>query len=231
MKKFLSFILIFLAIVSLFVGFFTVAVLSSKHPGETTVEGMYYMLHYSWIYWLFMLIPIGCLLFGILLKRKKNLIIGIIFSGLLFGFGCFFLIGLTNYSTDTSYVEKLGKELEICFPKARTVITEDHTVGKQISREDNYCKYESVARFNNSTEISLFISNLDNQKWCTEKEPIKDMIPILADFQTNDYEYFLIYCYETKSFSEKVAVSKYNYIFMAFDVDKSVLYIREFVQK
>ena len=65
----------------------------------------------------------------------------------------------------------------------------------------------------------------------TEKEPIADIIPVISGIQANGCEYFLLYCYETKSFSETKAVSHYNYIFMAFDMEESVLYITEFVQK
>lgn len=116
MKKLVSIILILLAISSFIGNFITICLLSNLHPTASAMEGLYYMTHYSWISWLFMLIPIGCLIFGALLKQKKNLVIGVICSCLLFGCGCFYLISLNRYSTNISYLGKLETELGVVLP-------------------------------------------------------------------------------------------------------------------
>ena len=177
-----------------------------------------------------MLVPLGCLLFGVLSKFKRNWIIGIIFSGLLFAYGCFYLVGFTTYSTDASYIEKVEAELELALPKERTCITQSWTDGKQTSTEGIFYKYQSVVRVPSAAEIDAWVSSLDATTWCAEKEQIKDIIPAVSDIETNACEYFLLYCYETKSFSETVAIPQYNYTFMAFDQDGSVLYVTEFVR-
>lgn len=236
MKKFLSIILVILAISSFFLGLFTIVHFSEAHPTSSAMEGLYYTIHYSWIAWLFMLIPIGCLIFGILMKQTKNIITGVAFSLFLFMLGCFYLIGFLHYSTDIAYLEKIEADLEITLPNEGTIITEDWTSGKQTSSDNNYYKYNSVARFSNAVEVNTFISHLDQTKWRTEKESIADLIPITSDLQTNDCEYFLLYCYETKKYdvsssSMMPVLQEYNYVYMALDIDQSVLYVTEFTKK
>lgn len=231
MKKFVSHLLTILSVLSLPVCFITIVVLCQSHPASSAMEGLYYMQHYSWISWLFILIPIACLIFGARFKKMKNLIVGILLSVLLFGYGCFYLIGIANYSTNIAYLERFEEELSMDFPDDLTIITQDWTRGKQTSTENIYYKYDSVARFASSGEVQSFATGLSDDKWHDTKENFSDMLPSVSDFQTNRCKYFLLYCYETNSFSETAAVPGYNYVYMALNTDQGVLYITEFYHK
>ena len=62
-------------------------------PNEDSVK----LINYTWILWLFLPISISNILYAFYLKKQKykfksNLIIGIIFTVLLFIYGSFFLI-------------------------------------------------------------------------------------------------------------------------------------------
>ena len=205
--------------------------LSNTHPSSATLESTYYLMHYCWVAWLFMLIPVGCLVYGILSKRKKNVAVGIVFAGLLLIVGCFYFVGLKQYATDLAYLEGLEAELGLSLPEERSIITEDWTKGTQTSSDDIYYKYDSVARFYDAGEVSAFLSTLDAGKWHSETEPFAGVIPVLAELQTRDCAYFLLYCRETKNFAETEAMPQYNYIYMAWDTEESVLHITEFIQK
>lgn len=229
MKKAASIILLLAAILSIFAALITISFICSTLPSSTSMEGLYHTTHHMWMFWIFMLIPLTCLAFGVLKKQKKNLIIGIIFSCLMLLFGCFYFINLSQYSTDTAYVEKLAQELQIELPNEYSVITQDHTGGTQTTSDGTYMKYDSVARI--SGDSASFASGLGSDKWKTNKNDINDIIPTLTSLTTGNCEYFLLYCYETKSFSDEVAVSGYNYVYIAFDTDNAVLYIAEFTRK
>ena len=179
----------------------------------------------------FMLIPLGCLAFGIGLKIKKNLVIGIVFSALLMVYGGLLSVSLTQYSTDVRYLDGLETEVGIAFPEDMTVITQDWTGGKQTSSDEYLLRYDSVARFASPSDAEAFLEGMDTEVWLTDKASIAEGIPTITAIQTGGCEYFLLYCYETDSFNEAVSEAQYNYIYMALDTEEAVLYITEFTHK
>jgi hypothetical protein len=79
----------------MFIGVFVVSIVNDKNslPNEVSVN----LTNYTWILWLFLPISISNILYAFYLKKqnykfKSNLIIGIIFTFLLFIYGSFFLI-------------------------------------------------------------------------------------------------------------------------------------------
>lgn len=94
-KKILKISLNIITCLSLFVGMFVVNTVYDMNflPNEDSVN----LIKYTWILWLFIPISISNILYSFYLKKQKykfnsNLIIGIIFTVLLFIYGSFFLI-------------------------------------------------------------------------------------------------------------------------------------------
>ena len=228
MKKFRSVILVILSVASFIVSFALIVMLSGRYPNASASEAMYHTARFAWLTFVFMLIPLGCLAFGIGLKIKKNLVIGIVFSALLLIYGGLLSVSLTQYSTDAEYLGRLETEVGIAFPEGMTVITQDWTGGKQTSSDEYLLRYDSVARFASPSDAEAF---MDTEAWLTDKASITEGIPTITAIQTGDCEYFLLYCYETDSFNEAVSKAQYNYIYMALDTEETVLYITEFTHK
>ena len=231
MKKFLSVLLVILSAASFIISFALIVMLSGRYPTASASEAMYHTAQFAWLTFVFMLIPLGCLAFGIGLKIKKNLVIGIVFSALLLIYGGLLSVSLTQYSTDAEYLDGLKTEVGIAFPEGMTVITQDWTGGKQTSSDEYLLRYDSVARFASPSDAEAFLEGMDTEAWLTDKASIAEGIPTITAIQTGDCEYFLLYCYETDSFNEAVPEAQYNYIYMALDTEEAVLYITEFTHK
>ena len=231
MKKFLSVLLIIFSAASFIVSFALIVMLSGRYPNASASEAMYHTARFAWLTFVFMLIPLGCLAFGIGLKIKKNLVIGIVFSALLLIYGGLLSVSLTQYSTDAEYLDDLKTEVGIAFPEGMTVITQDWTGGKQTSSDEYLLRYDSVARFASPSDAEAFLEGMDAEAWLTDKASITEGIPTISAIQTGDCEYFLLYCSETNTFNDVVSGSAYNYVYMALDAEAGVLYITEFVHK
>lgn len=231
MKRFLSVLLIIFSAASFIVSFALIVMLSGRYPNASASEAMYHTARFAWLTFVFMLIPLGCLAFGIGLKIKKNLVIGIVFSALLLIYGGLLSVSLTQYSTDAEYLDGLKTEVGIAFPEDMTVITQDWTGGKQTSSDEYLLRYDSVARFASPSDAEAFLEGMDAEAWLTDKASITEGIPTITAIQTSDCEYFLLYCSETNTFNDVVSGSAYNYVYMALDAEGGVLYITEFVHK
>lgn len=231
MKKFLSVLLIIFSAASFIISFALIVMLSGRYPTASASEAMYHTARFAWLTFVFMLVPLGCLVFGIGLKIKKNLVIGIVFSALLLIYGGLLSVSLTQYSTDAEYLDGLKTKVGIAFPEDMTVITQDWTGGKQTSSDEYLLRYDSVARFASPSDAEAFLEGMDAEAWLTDKASIAEGIPTITAIQTNDCEYFLLYCSETNTFNDVVSESAYNYVYMALDAEAGVLYITEFVHK
>lgn len=94
-KKILKISLNIITCLTLLIGMFIVNMVYDMNslPNEDSVN----LINYTWILWLFTPISISNILYALYLKKQKNkfkvnLIIGIIFTILLFIYGSFFLI-------------------------------------------------------------------------------------------------------------------------------------------
>lgn len=231
MKKFLSVLLVILSAASFIISFALIVMLSGRYPTASASEATYHTARFAWLAFVFMLVPLGCLVFGIGLKIKKNLVIGIVFSALLLIYGGLLSVSLTQYSTDAEYLDSLETEVGIAFPEGMTVITQDWTGGKQTSSDEYLLRYDSVARFASPSDAEAFLEGMDTEAWLTDMASITEGIPTITAIQTGDCEYFLLYCSETNTFNDVVSGSRYNYIYIALDTKEAVLFITEFTHK
>jgi ABC-type transport system involved in multi-copper enzyme maturation permease subunit len=231
MKKFLSILLFILSPMSLVAAFVTTVMLSSRFPTASAGEAMYHTARFVWVFFLLMLIPLGCMIYGIGLNFKKNLVVGIIFSALLLLYSGIMSFALSRYSADPAYLDQLETEIGIQLPDGMTVVREDWTGGHQTSSDDYLLRYDSVARFASADEATAFMQEADTAIWLTDKASIAESIPTLSNVITDGCDYFLLYCYETAAFNEATSQPQYNYVYMAVDAEAGVLYITEFVHK
>jgi ABC-type transport system involved in multi-copper enzyme maturation permease subunit len=231
MKKFLSILLFILSPMSLVAAFVTTVMLSSRFPTASAGETMYHTARFVWVFFLLMLIPLGCMIYGIGLNFKKNLVVGIIFSALLLLYSGIMSFALSRYSADPAYLDQLETEIGIQLPDGMTVVRENWTGGHQTSSDDYLLRYDSVARFASADEATAFMQEADTAIWLTDKTSIAESIPTLSNVITDGCDYFLLYCYETAAFNEATSQPQYNYVYMAVDAEAGVLYITEFVRK
>lgn len=120
---------------SLLVALAIVSLSSERYGPITTIDGLYYSLMNIWVFWLFLPLTLGSLIFGLIYKKrnyktKGNIIMGVIFSILLLTFGSFYLIGLKQYQTDTDYLYNIGELIKVDFPAPTKVITQNWMQGK-----------------------------------------------------------------------------------------------------
>jgi hypothetical protein len=232
--KLFSILLNVFTFLSLFIALVIISIKSESYNPITSTDSMYYSLKTIWVFWLFLPLSFGCFIFGLIHKKKdykttSNIVIGIIFSLLLFGFGSMHFLGLKEFNTDTDYLNNLGDTIQVDFPSKITIVTQDLTNGKQRSSDDNYYKYLSVVRFNDDTEISSFENNMNDNYWLDgfTGKTIK-FLPTIFILETKYYDKYLLYCYESNEYNPEESTSKYNYICIAYSKENKSLIIYEF---
>lgn len=203
----------------------------------TSMDELYYGLKTIWVFWLLLPISLGCLLFGLIFKKKNyktnsNIIIGIIFSVFLFLFGSMHFLGLRQFKTDAEYLINLGDIIQVQFPNDIEIITQDWTTGNQTSSDNNYYKYISVVKFKDAAEVLEFESSLNSDYWVDSfSQKTIDFLPLIFTMETSNYDKFLLYCQESKEYNPETTSSKYNYIYIAYSKEDQSLIIYEFTAK
>jgi len=232
--KLFSALLNILSSLTIFAALIVIGTKIATYDTITSIEGLYYSLKTMWVVWLFLPISLGCLLFGLVFKKRNyqtdsNIVIGVIFSFLLFIFGSMHFLGLKQYSTDTEYLYNIEDTIQVDFPSDITIITQDWTKGEQTSSDNNYYKYTSVVRFYNDTEVLTFENSINDNYWVDVfSEETIDFLPKIFTVETYDYDKFLLYCYESKEYNPETNTSKYNYICIAYSKENKSLIIYEF---
>ena len=116
--KVIKIISIVLTCSTLFIALMIVAFLDSKNEGIVSFDSMYYTISNLWVFYLLLPISLGCLGYGIFLSIKKykavsNIVIGSVFSFLLFIYGSFTLNFKPQYDTSTKHWNELSEKLKI----------------------------------------------------------------------------------------------------------------------
>jgi hypothetical protein len=157
-------------------------------------------------------------------KYESSLVLGMVFSILIFLFGTMSTLSF-KFSEDKAYLYALEETINIDLPDDFTIVIEDYTSGIQTSNDNCIIKCESVVRpLNNDTTYY-------EQNYWTEELANVEMMPSLFVYQTESYEYFLVYCIESKEYNPEVFEENYNYVAIAYDKDKNNLIIYEYFIK
>lgn len=215
---------------TLFLALIIVSVNISKFEPFTSFEGLYKILQLIWIFFLFLPISIGNIIYGVYLKSKNyqfksNIIIGIIFSILLLLYGSMHFLSKSQYSEDKTYLYELEEKIGVDFPNDFEIVTLDWTGGKQTSLDNTLLKFESIVRINGEN-IKYFDTNL----WLEEVQST-EMLPTLFVYETLKYDKFLVYCFDTNEYNPTEFSNQYEYVAIAYNIENNNLIIYEFYLK
>jgi len=155
-------ILLIFSYASLFSALATAAVLSKE---VLIVKNM-------WVMYLFLPIPLSSIVLGVYatkrgLRKKWNIVIGIIFSSLLI-LCCLFSIFGTMYTSDYSYVEKVGQKISFELPETGYISTQHHSKNQK-SIDPVFLYYSSDVDFLSQTEIAKFEQAIAESELWTNK--------------------------------------------------------------
>ena len=181
-------------------------------------------IRYMWIFYLFALIPLVSLVFGIIQRRNKirnvkNIVAGVIVFVILCVFGSFTFIFGGAFEYDYSVITSLEEELDIDFPDNGDIST--------IVDSDGVYRTSDVVF--SSTESDVFEIKLYNDKrWQTElSTPLQGCIhPSAVGIK---YDFYLIYNSDTESFNSIPESSgEYKLIFLGYNCKQNRLDVIEY---
>ena len=191
---------------------------------ETDVFGATGVMKNLWMFWLFMPIPIGCIVCGILLhvqgkKRVGFYVVASIALFLLFMYGLF--TPVFTITGDVSYNPEIVTEIE---RRVGVELPNDIKVGA--TRTGNY--KEIYAKILDEHKKSAFIKLMsDGDPWI-DKLPtsISSVLPAVVGIEVSNSEYFLFYNETNGKYNiAPTQNGEYDCIIIAYDVDVGRLYI------
>ena len=219
----ISILLFVLSIATLWGGLFLVSMLSSIDKVMT--EDM-------WVFFIFLPIPISSIAFGFYLKRKgykylKNIIVGIIMTGLLCGYGSFTFIFASMYSHTDEPILNAERILDIDIPTHYRINTQDWTKGTQSSAR-GYIYYTSDIFFDDAA-VEDFEKNLSsNSKWISNiPTDLIGITSVFCDVYASDY--YIIYNKDTNEFNKTPSESgTYEFINILYSVERNAMRLVEY---
>ena len=174
------------------------------------------MIENTWVFFLFLPVPIASIVFGFYLKKKgykykKNVIVGAIMAALLCIYGSFTFIFSDFYSHSDEPIVNTEQMLNIDIPEHSRINTQDWTKSTQ-SVPRGYIYSTSDIYFDDAA-VEEFEKNLSSDtKWISTIP--NDMVGITSyfcDIQTSDY--YIIYNKDTGEFN-KLPSSSGTYVFI-----------------
>lgn len=168
-----------------------------------------------WVYALFLPIPITSIVLGIVLKRKgekgkKNIVIGIIGSFILFIFSLFPLIFHDISDTDYGLVNEIEQVINVNLPDSGNITTQYGL--DDVNGEPFPYKYMSTIQFTDE-EVSDFEKDLPlNSCWQRDMPTVYiSLLPTLLTEFTDDY--YLLYNIDTGEYNTYPTENR-NYSFI-----------------
>lgn len=214
--KALLIILFILSLGSLYFALMIVAISIESSP----IPSFYgVMLEHMWKFFLIVPLPLTSTILGIIYIRKgykckKNIIAGIIMTAFLCIYGSFSGLSAETISHDFEYAQALSSIVNIDIPADSYV-----AYTEKLFMDD---KALLMVKISDSSQ-SNFIKALDtNDGWKRDIAHIPaNAVDIFTLSSTSDYDYFAVYN------ESKGIYSDYDgkLIFMAYDVETSVLYV------
>ena len=232
--KVIKIISIVLTCSTLFIALMIVAFLDSKNEGIFSFDRMYYTISNLWVFYLLLPISLGCLGYGIFLSIKKykavsNIVIGSIFSVLLFIYGSFTLVFKPQYDTSTKHWNELSEKLSIDFSNDLKIVSMEYDVKNQTTSDSFYRNVESVARFTNPQSYETFVNSL-NSDWTTSFQ--NNIVPAtFALYVRSGFNKYLIYSFTDSTYNPASIVSKHKYVCIALSYEKQGMYMMEYTAK
>ena len=216
-------ILFFVAsLCSFFFAVFTTAIVSTLYPKFTFAE-------YTWIFLLFLPIPITSIVIGFLFRArgfrcKKNLIAGFIVAAFLTLYGSVFFLYSGDYAHDTAPLLRVEALLETDLPEPYSVTTWGQTEATEKSPRD----YTSKITFGTEEEKQLLALLGKDERWLT-KLPTSLVGLLNSIYTASAADYILLYNTDTGEFNQLPdADGVYSFLCITYRSDNNTLEIEEY---
>ena len=213
--KVLLLISFIVSLISIYIALMVVAISVNSSP---LPDFPLVMAEYMWKFFIIVPIPLASIILGfIYLKKgykcKKNIIAGIIMTGLLCVFGSFTGFFSDRVSHDMSYLDPISEKINLDIPT-------DGYISIMYDFQDSG---DSLAMVKIDDQNDSFASKLDNNNnWKKDTSFIpSNEIDLYLLTMTSSYDYFMVYNLTTNS---------YNYfegktIYFAYNIESDVLLI------
>ncbi len=214
-SKILSVVLFIASISSIYIALICLLYISDGHNPLSNM----------WILYIFALIPLASLVFGIIERKRKNrntknIVIGAIFLSILCLLGSFTFIFKGFYDSDYTLVSELEDETGIDFPDNGNISTTSFNFESMHSQSDVYFT-ENVAE--------EFISQIkDDERWLST---VPTVLQACLPYGNSSiiYDYSVIYNRDTKAFNEMPTENKtYSFVHFGYDTESGLLRITEY---
>lgn len=186
---------------------------------------------YYWIFFLYVLIPLSSIVYGILLKKKgyggkKNVIIGGLMTPMLCLFGLLLWAIALTYSHSDGLLIKAEEIIGIDIPEYRSIQSEneayDDETGNKRTKARCYVYFDD-------DKVEVFEREMTaDDRWITALPTY--LVGIVADEYDGDHEYILLCNADTKEINQLPKESgEYSFIGLLYDAEDNRLEIIEYV--
>lgn len=220
-------ILFILSVCSIFLGLVVVGVSANKAP---IPEDPYAMIENMWKMLLIIPIPLGSMIFGVVLtikqfKCKRNIIGGAVMTILLVVFGSFsFIFGKPSHNmTD---LNNIAASINISFPDEGYV-----SISNEVSKtnENQTINTTIYARFNNKNDIIACITSNENWKDNIDFIPA-NTVPATYTTLTANFDYYLVYNVTKKEYNNISSSNKENeFWYLSYSSSSNLLICVNFI--
>ena len=200
-------ILFILSVCSIFLGLVVVGVSANNSP---IPEDPYSMIENMWKMLLIIPIPLGSMIFGIVLtikqfKCKRNIIGGAIMTILLAIYGSFSFV-FEKPSHDIADLNNIAASINISLPSEGYV-----SISNEVSKtnENQTINTTFYARFNDKNAMIMNINSNENWKDNIDFIPT-NMVPVTYTTLTANYDYYLVYNVTKKEYNNISSSDKEN---------------------
>lgn len=194
-------------------------------------ENESFFLSESWKLYLLLPIPLTSIVLGILLKRKgirstKNIVIGVLASFILIGYGSFSFIFAHSFDTNYEIVNNVEHKTNINLPNSGKISTQygfDAQNGSP-SVFEYFCQIsftdEEVAEFETALPTDA--------RWQTEMPTV--LTSLLSSWQPSFAEdYYLLYNLDTEEYNTYPSQSGYyRFVYITYNIEKNYMSIIEY---
>lgn len=211
-----------LSLLSIFIALITVMISLVTSP---LPDFGFSMVEHMWKFFLVIPIPLTSAILGIVFLRKKykckkNIIAGLIMCALLAIYGSFTFIFQNQIGHDFGYVNYIENVSGVDLPDSGYITYQ---------LDENKMLTTAMIKFDNANKIANLVKTDERFRQNTNAIP-SNLLPTYDVAATADYDYFLLYDQTCKTYnSATLGTHNYhNFIYIAYSVDKNVLYVVDF---
>lgn len=186
----------------------------------------------SWVFFLFLPITIGSVIFGCKtksrnLKTTKNIVVGIIMSIIFSIYGMFCVIFSDTYDYDPTIIENVESYVGVEIPEPGSVMTQDYTEATG-GETLNGMYYLSNATFAEDVAEKFEKELSNSEKWISElPTEMRGLFPFL--FSSATYDYYLLYNIDSKELNKIPSeTGKYRFLFVSYSIESNTMNIVEY---